>query len=143
MKPTRSIEYLRWIRSLPCLVCSTTFAIEASHTGSHGMGQKSSDFSCIPLCRKHHRTGNDSYHKLGRKFGPHHNLDIPDIVKRLNAKPVVKVRDGMFVALLDDEAYFLGRAVDGLMPALASLRKLWWRCRLEIPAQSSFRRRVA
>ena len=43
--------------------------IEASHTGPHGLGQKSSDFSAIPLCYQHHRTGKDSYHKLGpQKF---------------------------------------------------------------------------
>jgi len=143
MKPARSPEYLAWIRTLPCVVCSVTYGIEAAHTGPHGLGQRSSDLSCIPLCRRHHRTGNDSYHRLGRNFGAHHSLDIPAIVKRLNARPLVRVRDGQFIASIDGEHYFLGRAVDGLMPALATLRKLWWRCRLEIPKESAFRRRIA
>jgi hypothetical protein len=38
--------------------------LEASHTGPHGIGQKSPDFSAIPLSAKHHRTGTDSYHRL-------------------------------------------------------------------------------
>jgi len=143
MKPARSPEYRRFIRSLPCLACGTIYGIEAAHSGPHGIGQRSSDFSCIPLCRKHHRTGSDSYHALGRKFGEYHKIDIPAIVKRLNAKPTVKLRDGMFIATIDEECYFLGRAVDGLMPALATLRKLWWRCRLELPKASALRRRVA
>ncbi len=57
MKPPRNPHYLAWIRTLPCVVCGSTGWIEASHTGPHGLGQKSSDYSAIPLCAKHHRTG--------------------------------------------------------------------------------------
>ena len=68
-KPARNPKYLAWIRTHPCVVCGGSRGIEASHTGPHGLGQKSPDSSAIPLCAKHHRTGNDSYHKLGpRKF---------------------------------------------------------------------------
>jgi hypothetical protein len=68
-KPARNPRYLAWIRTHPCVVCGASRGIEASHTGPHGLGQKSPDSSAIPLCAKHHRTGNDSYHKLGpRKF---------------------------------------------------------------------------
>ena len=84
MKPTRDPRYLAWIRTLPCLVCGSMRGIEASHTGPHGLGQKSPDSSAIPLCAKHHRTGTDSYHRLGpRKFSQTHSLDIPAIVRRL------------------------------------------------------------
>ena len=56
----------------------------------HGLGQKSSDLSAIPLCGRHHRTGDDSYHRLGpRKFAQVHQLDIRAIVARLSAKPFI------------------------------------------------------
>jgi hypothetical protein len=55
--PERSPEYLAWIRTLGCVVCSGvsrgSSAIEAVHTnvlGPRGVGQKTSDFSAIPLC---------------------------------------------------------------------------------------------
>ena len=67
MKPQRSPRYLAWIRTQPCGVCGSTRRIEASHTGPHGIGQKSPDTSAIPLCAKHHRTGPESYHRLGPK----------------------------------------------------------------------------
>jgi len=38
MKPVRNPGYLRWIRSLPCVVCRTTYAVEGAHTGPHGLG---------------------------------------------------------------------------------------------------------
>jgi hypothetical protein len=66
MKPMRDRRYLAWIRTLPCVVCGSTRRIEASHTGPHGLGQKSPDSSAIPLCYRHHRTGPDSYHRLAR-----------------------------------------------------------------------------
>ena len=92
--PARSPEYLAWIRTLPCAVCRrrpTIFLpIEAAHThalGPRGLGQKSSDFSAIPLCFWHHRADNDSYHVLGeRRFAAAHGLDLLALVERLNAQ---------------------------------------------------------
>src|SRR5712691_3617244 len=108
MKPQRSSPYLAWIRTQPCVVCRATRWIEAAHTGPHGLGQKSPDSSAIPLCTKHHRTGKDSYHKLGpRKFAQIHNLDIPTIVRKLNMKPTIRVEAGWFVTYLEDQQYVL------------------------------------
>jgi hypothetical protein len=77
MKPTRNLKYLVWIRTLPRLVCGRTTGVEAAHTGPHGMAQKSPDTSAIPLRARHHRTGRDSYHRLGpRAFERHHHFDI-------------------------------------------------------------------
>jgi hypothetical protein len=92
--PERSPEYLAWIRTLPCVVCHrqpTLFLpIEAAHThglGPRGMGQRSSDYSVIPLCFWHHRGDSDSYHSLGeRTFAALHGLDIPSLVDKFNAK---------------------------------------------------------
>jgi hypothetical protein len=84
MKPSRNPAYLRFIRRQPCCVCGKSWGVEASHTGPHGLGQKSPDESCIPLCWIHHRTGRDSYHNLGRiRFSETHKLNILAISLRL------------------------------------------------------------
>jgi len=125
VKPTRHPEYLRWIRSLPCSVCHTTRTVEAAHTGPHGLGQKSSDWSAIPLCARHHRTEDDSYHKLGpRKFSEVHHLDIPTIVARLSAKPCIRVESGVFVGRFGDQEYGLGSTEAGLARAIRRMSAL-------------------
>ena len=125
MKPPRSRTYLAWIRTLPCAVCGETRGIEASHTGPHGIGQKSSDYSAIPLCDKHHRTASDSYHKLGpRKFSQRHSLDVTALVRLLNRKPVIRIEDASFVGYLDDQRFSLGRADGGVGPAVRKMTHL-------------------
>ena len=80
-KPVRDPEYLRFVRSFPCLVCRQAWRIEAHHFGSKGIGQKPSDFNAVPLCRKHHREA----HQLGPvRFQEQHRLDIPSLVVQLN-----------------------------------------------------------
>lgn len=129
MKPYRSSKYLAWIRSLPCVICRVTRNIEAAHTGPHGMSQKSPDISAIPLCAYHHRTGPTSYHQLGsRKFQQVHKLDIPSLVRSLSKKPLIRVVHGSFVGQLGDREYILGRAEDGLKPAVKYILSL---CREE------------
>ena len=83
MKPPRSPKYLAWVRTLPCSICGR-WPVESAHMGAHGIGQKSSDFSCIPLCPDHHRTAQDAAHQLGRRFAQHHSLDLPALTERLN-----------------------------------------------------------
>jgi len=143
MKPQRNSQYLAWIRTLPCVVCGTDRGIEASHTGPHGLGQKSSDYSAIPLCIKHHRTGRDSYHKLGpRRFSAVHNIDIRAIVDRLNMKPLVRLEEGSFVARLafvarlEGERYVLGRISNGFPPALRRMREVCGRERMAVERAS-------
>lgn len=62
--------------------------------GPHGMGQKASDLSAIPLCGVHHRTGSDAYHKVGPvAFAEEHSLDVAGLIVRLNdAYELVKDR---------------------------------------------------
>ena len=125
MKPVRNPGYLRWIRTLPCAVCRSTRAVEAAHTGPHGMGQKSSDLSVIPLCAQHHRTGNDSYHKLGpRRFAEVHQLNVRAIVARLSAKPFIRVESGVFVGRCGEEEYALGSTEAGLARAIRRMSQL-------------------
>ena len=119
MKPTRNLKYLAWIRTLPCLVCGRTTGVEAAHTGPHGMAQKSPDTSAIPLCARHHRTGRDSYHRLGpRAFERHHHFDIRAVVACLTANPSIRIEGGSFVGRYGDEDYVLGPVEFGLPAAI-------------------------
>jgi hypothetical protein len=122
MKPWRDSKYLRWIRTLPCVVCGSTRYIEAAHTGPHGISQKSPDSSAIPLCIIHHRTANDSYHKLGpRRFAAVHSLDIGEIVLALSAKPRIRIVAGGFVGMLNSDRYELGPTRGGLYQAIRKM----------------------
>ena len=64
--------------------------IEAAHTntlGPRGLGQKSTDFSAIPLCSGHHRENLDSYHLLGENgFSHKHGIDLKEFVLRLQRR---------------------------------------------------------
>ena len=90
--PERSSAYLAWIRTLRCAVClrppSEYLRIEAAHTnglGPRGLGQRSSDFSAIPLCYWHHQGNRDSYHRLGeRLFTQTHQVCLRELVLALN-----------------------------------------------------------
>ena len=90
--PDRCPDYLAWIRTLDCVVCSRVAdgspAAEAAHTnalGPRGLSQKSSDFSAIPLCAGHHRENPDSYHRLGeQQFMRVHQIDLTGLVRSLN-----------------------------------------------------------
>lgn len=84
--PERSPKYRAWIRTLPCAACETTRNVQAAHTGSDGgIGQKSSDYSCIPLCEECHTLGNDAYHVIGKvDFEVRWFLNLEKLVKKLN-----------------------------------------------------------
>src|ERR1039458_829658 len=92
--PDRSPEYLAWIRTLGCVVCSRASrgatVVEAAHTnalGPRGIGQKTSDFSAIPLCSGHHRENPNSYHRLGEPgFSHKHGIDLKELVLRLQSR---------------------------------------------------------
>jgi hypothetical protein len=81
--------------------------------------------TAIPLCARHHRTGYDSYHKLGpRKFAEVHQLNIRVIVVRLSSKPFIRVESGGFVGRFGDQEYALGSTKAGLARAIRRMRDL-------------------
>ena len=57
-RPWRSWRYKKYIASLPCAIYLCTSPSEPHHESGlmldGGMGQKTSDSCCVPLCRKHH-----------------------------------------------------------------------------------------
>lgn len=92
-KKQRDPKYLAWIRTLPCEIFPGDIfspacggRVEAHHAGDHGLAQKPPDRTAIPLCAKHHRTGKESAHVLGKNFWKHHNLDRDQIIRELNER---------------------------------------------------------
>jgi hypothetical protein len=83
--PARCAKYRAWVRSLPCLVRRCKGKAEAAHTGPHALGQKSSDFTAVPLCVRHHREGPRALDKIGRpKFEKIYKVSIEETVKEMN-----------------------------------------------------------
>jgi hypothetical protein len=58
---TRSEPYRRWVASLPCIVCGIQGYSQAAHPNfGRGLGQKSNDLDCFPLCST--RPGHMGHH---------------------------------------------------------------------------------
>lgn len=93
-KRLKDKKYLAFIASQWCVVCElvtgseagTPLRIEVAHVGTRGLSQKCSDRETLPLCARHHRTGKDAHHVLGRKFWQHHQLDRDALIAELNAR---------------------------------------------------------
>lgn len=79
------LQYRKWISSLGCCIDSCPLSersgMDAAHTGARGLGQKSSDFSTIPLCRRHHQ----EFDSNPKAFALKYKIDIPDLVEALNS----------------------------------------------------------
>jgi hypothetical protein len=90
-RPPAETRYRAWIRSLSCVVCDGAHGpSEAAHTnalGCRGLGQKSDNRSCIPLCSHCHTGARDSYHQLTpeSRWADTHGLDLHQLVRNLNA----------------------------------------------------------
>lgn len=131
-KPHRDPRWLRWVRNLPCCVCSTQRGVEAAHVGAHGLGQKASDRSTIPLCPRHHRTGADSLHNLGpRRFEQVHGVVLADLVERLNQKPKLRIEGGRYYAQIGERDYLVGNVLIGPHRALKCVRERWYEVYLQ------------
>lgn len=79
--PMRDPEYRRFIRTLPCSVggCNKIY-IQAAHYRVNGMGSKSSDYTCVPLCQWHHLDGPYALHKGLEAFEAEYGISIPAII---------------------------------------------------------------
>lgn len=88
-KPVRSSAHLQFIRTLPCSVphCQRAY-VDAAHVGPHGLSQKASDLSTVPLCRKHHR----EYDANPRAFERARGLTLASAAHALAMKPKIQHR---------------------------------------------------
>ena len=70
-------EYIKYIKSKPCTVCGD-INVDAHHMDTIGMGGNrklptNKDYSCVPLCRKHHQ----EWHQIGNeKFREKYREDL-------------------------------------------------------------------
>lgn len=80
VKPARNEAYRRWIKRFPCLACGSTRMVDPAHTGPHGISQKASDYSCIPLCRTCH----DAFDRAPRQFATERDWDMASIIQFWN-----------------------------------------------------------
>lgn len=98
-QPERDEKYLAFIRRQPCILCDDAMErrafvdgvpyrqethTEAAHAGERGFRQKCSDRETIPLCVRHHRTGKDSHHVLGKRFWGHHDINREAVIAGYN-----------------------------------------------------------
>lgn len=80
----RNEPHLAFIRQLPCVICGAR-NVEAAHIrmGSRihgkretGLGERPTDFWCVPLCAWCHRLGPQSQHNMGeREYWAMHNIE--------------------------------------------------------------------
>ncbi len=78
--PDPADAYRAWIRQQPSCVSESTRNIEACHTGPHGLGQKSSGYTCIPLTHEEHM----ELHRIGpRRFQDKYRIDFEVITEGL------------------------------------------------------------
>jgi hypothetical protein len=88
-KPARSEAYRRWVASLPCLACGIEGYSQAAHPNrGRGLGQKSSDLDCFPLCST--RPGHQGCHVLHDTL-----VDISLEMRRETEKAYVEVMHGL------------------------------------------------
>ncbi len=71
-----SKDYIKFIKSHHCLVCGRT-PVDPDHLEHLGMGGANKgglkDFSCVPLCRMHHRFRHDAGIE---KFEKDYNINL-------------------------------------------------------------------
>ena len=86
LKPRRgrieSPSYLRWIRSLQCMIQSQDCrgGTEPHRVGRFGQG-RANDYNAVPLCRRHH----DLTHQIRRvEFETRFDVNFEAAIARLN-----------------------------------------------------------
>jgi hypothetical protein len=53
-----------------------------------------------------------------------HALDIPELVRKLNRKPIIRIEGGRFMGYMEDEQYVLGNIGNGIVPAVQKMIRL-------------------
>lgn len=78
-------HYKAYIAGQRCIVCEC-YGVEVAHVGDRGFGRKCSDLETLPICTRHHQTGRDSAHVLGKRFYEHHGLDKQSLIEQYQAE---------------------------------------------------------
>lgn len=120
--PPRSDTYRKWIGGFACIGCpSQKSRTEAHHHGRRGVGEKCSDYRCVPLCVECHRLITNTYRLPGRSRAETERLiaavqlDLHDAWMG-GAAGVLPIADGRFLRPLAQESEADRRFVDTLTP---------------------------
>ncbi len=84
--PRRSEAHLARVRAMPCCVCSAPAPSDPHHFGPRGMGQKTSDFRVVPLCRVHH----DEWHAK-HACAPYDRAETTELFLRKQVDVLVEI----------------------------------------------------
>jgi len=79
-RPERNARYRQWIKRFACAACESTRLVDPAHSGNHGLGSKSSEFSCVPFCMACH----DLFDADPRGFAVRNNLDVAGLILKFN-----------------------------------------------------------
>lgn len=60
LPPIRCEAFKAWIRPMPCIHCGAPAISDPDHVGPRGVGQKTDDPRCVPLCRRCHTERTDT-----------------------------------------------------------------------------------
>jgi hypothetical protein len=82
VEPERDARYRAWIKTLAC-VCCGRMPCDPAHTGTDGgMGQKASDYSCVPLCRTCHDVYHSKDGERGRALWLRYGVNLKARIRR-------------------------------------------------------------
>lgn len=90
-RDAESLQYLKWLLTLPCLICSMLRIPQRSRTTAAHLdgttGAKGSNWSAVPLCQvEHHQYGEHSEEKLQRRFWGFWGLDKDEALRQLHER---------------------------------------------------------
>lgn len=89
-----ALEYMKAVKGLPCCICKAPAPSDAHHVICDRFGaRKSSDWDCIPLCKKHHQDGPEAIHNGKASWVALHGPDYA-YVNQVQLKILGEVKDG-------------------------------------------------
>lgn len=92
--PARSAAYMAYVRTHACCACSAAAPSDPHHWGPRGIGQKTDDFRCVPLCRRCHDSWHDHHVVAGEtdKVGTERRFALVQV--RLLIEWILRCKDG-------------------------------------------------
>lgn len=97
--PFRSHRHLQFIRGRVCAICGANEGIEAAHVRwrtDGSLSAKPSDYWTLPLCREHHRIGDEAQHSAAKElaFYASHGIEPYELCTALaRESPDMEVRE--------------------------------------------------
>ena len=80
------------VKQMECLVPGCRHLSENAHTEGGGAGRRADACTIANICKRHHTTGNDSFHQLGSAelFNAAHNVDVFEAARAIEREHPTK-----------------------------------------------------